>query len=122
MRADLAGVAVSDGALGAPLDGSRLCPDRLRLQQAEHAHQVVGGKGQQRLSLDALDALVPGLAQPADGLDPAKGFFDAFAPVQAQGIGLATAARPSTALPVFLRAMWAFKPCFLRKPTKASVS
>lgn len=39
--------------------------------------------------MDALDALMPGLAQPARGLDPADRFFDALAPVQVQAIGLA---------------------------------
>ena len=49
---------------------------------AAHSHKVVGGKAQQRLAreLGLTDQL--GLCQTTDGLDPAKGLFDALAHLQ----------------------------------------
>ena len=55
---------------------------------AAHAHQVVGGKAQQRLTreLGLTDEL--GLGQTTHGLDPAKGLLDALAHLQAGLVAL----------------------------------
>jgi hypothetical protein len=64
---------------------------------AAHAHQVVGGKAQQRLAreLGLTDQL--GLGQTTHRLDPAKGLLDALAHLQAGLVALVALDAPSTA-------------------------
>ena len=45
-------------------------------QQAAHAHQVVGRRGEEKLPVHPTSAAVTELAQAADRLHPAEDFFD----------------------------------------------
>lgn len=58
---------------------------------AAHAHQVVGGKAQQRLTREL------GLGQTTHGLDPAKGLLNALAHLLTGLVALVSVIRASTA-------------------------
>src|SRR4249920_476242 len=51
-------------------DSSRCC------QELGDANEIVGGSSQDEEPLHQAAATMPGLAQTADGLHPAEGFFD----------------------------------------------
>src|SRR5271163_186021 len=50
-----------------------------RRREVAHPNQIVGGKGQSEYPIDSQESAMTGLAQPGDGLEPAKDFFHAFA-------------------------------------------
>jgi hypothetical protein len=54
------------------------CGDSGRREVA-HPKQIVGGEGQSEYPIDSQESAMTGLAQPGDGLEPAKDFFHEFA-------------------------------------------
>src|SRR5436305_2791774 len=69
-----------DACLTLQTDSSRCC------QHPRNAHEIVGCGGEHEEPLDQAAATMPGLAQTADRLDPAKWFFDPLALDRADAI------------------------------------
>lgn len=106
------GVFVSaSGAWGpeSPLpNGRRMAPAsdcwRRRPNQFEQSDQVAGNEGEQCLTTTLLQTRVSNLAQTPKDPHPAQSLFDRLAPPQGKGFAEPREARPSTALPLALRA------------------
>src|SRR5271169_347289 len=57
----------------------RACGDSgCRRREVAHPNQIVGGECQSEYPVDSQESAVTGLAQPGDGLEPAKDFFHTF--------------------------------------------
>jgi len=62
-------------------------------EQVAHSHEIVGRGCEGEHPADPRHAAMTGLAQEGDGLEPAEGFLDAFAPLLAQPVaGVAASA------------------------------
>src|SRR5437762_3359250 len=71
-----------------------------RLERA-HADHVVRGSGEEKLPVHAGPSPMAEFAEPADRLDPAKDFFDAFACALTDGVA-GVPRRPSIQCPALL--------------------